>query len=326
MQIEQGPQLEMYRQKERAKIWALLLCIGYGLTTVSEWLMLQLTPDENGLWVAKAAEQPSIWVIVFFLVLGLFCLICTVGLVIASIIDRVKGTSARIRPDEGITGADVMYTLGWVQSLQIVLLFLYAFFLPYPIFSGGTIGSLLEASSLQVFVLIVAAFLFWRRGRQLGFRKPKQMMWMVLTLIGMFLFMAIALDFLVTLPVSDWLDLSLSSEREAGIEQEITQAKANNWLNGLMSILAIGVMAPIAEEILFRGVIQTFFIRKLGAFIGILLSSFWFAAIHIDLGLFAPLFTIGLFLGFLRYRFDSIWPAIILHSLNNVTSVLYYMF
>ncbi|MBL1541388.1 CPBP family intramembrane metalloprotease, partial [Klebsiella pneumoniae] len=81
------------------------------------------------------------------------------------------------------------------------------------------------------------------------------------------------------------------------------------------------VVAPIGEEILFRGVIQTYFTRRLGVIAAIFISSFWFALIHMDAAFFAPLFVIGAALGLVRHLFGTIWAPILLHSLNNLMSV-----
>jgi len=44
----------------------------------------------------------------------------------------------------------------------------------------------------------------------------------------------------------------------------------------------------------------------------------------VDVALLAPLFVIGLCLGYLRHRFQSIWGAVVLHVINNLTGVLHY--
>ena len=56
----------------------------------------------------------------------------------------------------------------------------------------------------------------------------------------------------------------------------------------------------------------------------ILLSSLVWTALHLqyDWFFFGEVFSIGLLLGYLRYRSHSIWLTIILHGLNNLAAVV----
>jgi len=90
-------------------------------------------------------------------------------------------------------------------------------------------------------------------------------------------------------------------------------------------VIAFCVAAPIAEELfargfLYRGWSETA-LRPLGA---ILLSSAAWTAVHLQYEwyFFGEIFTIGVWLGFLRHRFQSIWVTIIVHGLNNFAAVL----
>jgi membrane protease YdiL (CAAX protease family) len=87
-------------------------------------------------------------------------------------------------------------------------------------------------------------------------------------------------------------------------------------------LLGAAVIAPVCEEAYFRSFVFMGFLRRLPVWIAIVLSSFLFALIHLDPASFAVLFCIGLVLAFLRWYSNSIWPGIILHTLNNATSGL----
>lgn len=87
-------------------------------------------------------------------------------------------------------------------------------------------------------------------------------------------------------------------------------------------LLGAAVIAPVCEEAFFRSFAFMGFLRTMPVWIAILLSSFLFALIHLDPASFAILFCIGLALAFLRWYSNSIWPGIILHTLNNATSGL----
>ena len=94
-----------------------------------------------------------------------------------------------------------------------------------------------------------------------------------------------------------------------------------------MGYIAIGILAPIAEEMCFRGAI----LRKLLTmfpkrqhWIAIAVSAVLFALAHFNVVQSLHAFLIGLLLGWLYYRTDSILPGIVVHCINN--TVAYVMF
>ena len=97
---------------------------------------------------------------------------------------------------------------------------------------------------------------------------------------------------------------------------------------GLVVFAAV-VAAPIAEEFLFRRVLQGWLEGWLepleprrGGATAILLSSLAFAAAHVGQGMaWVPLFFFGLVVGYLARQTGSIVPGIILHGLFNAVSV-----
>lgn len=86
--------------------------------------------------------------------------------------------------------------------------------------------------------------------------------------------------------------------------------------------LAAVIVAPIVEEIFFRGFLFQGFRKQYGWIPALLLSSFIFAAAHLDLASFVPTFILGLILGYMYHDSDSVWPGILLHFMINATSVL----
>jgi len=302
--------------------WAILLCVGFILTTMLELLTIRFTKGADGRWMAAAAETPDNWFVILVLLVSLVSMIGGVIFLSYRIGEWRRGE--RISLSSLASGTDVIYMCAWLQFLNIGMLIAFQFFLHRPVFPEGTIGSLITSASLQVMILAVAFFQFKGRHQAIGLGWPRHLGKMLTAIVVLFLLIVYAMDLLVTNPLADLLNLSLESEREKQIESEILSAKQTNLPNVVTSILVIGVMVPIAEEILFRGVIQTFLVSRLGAWIGIGLSSLWFALLHVDLALFVPLFLIGAALGFIRHRFQSLWGAVLLHSLNNLMSMFVY--
>lgn len=86
--------------------------------------------------------------------------------------------------------------------------------------------------------------------------------------------------------------------------------------------MTVAVLPGICEEVLFRGLIQPAFMKKLGKHAGIILTSILFAAIHVSLQNFIPLFLLGLFLGVLSYRTGSFLFAAVAHIIVNGLAVI----
>jgi membrane protease YdiL (CAAX protease family) len=77
------------------------------------------------------------------------------------------------------------------------------------------------------------------------------------------------------------------------------------------------IVAPMVEEIFFRGFLFQGFRHRYGWVAGILISSFIFAAAHLDPVAFIPTFILGAVLAYVYHRSNSVWPGMILHFLIN---------
>ena len=83
-------------------------------------------------------------------------------------------------------------------------------------------------------------------------------------------------------------------------------------------LVVIGFMAPLGEELFFRGFLYRSVQKKAGSKIGILFSALYFGLVHLDpiQGLFA--FLISIPLAYFYEKSKSIYLPMILHILNNV--------
>ncbi|MGP1554194.1 MAG: lysostaphin resistance A-like protein [Prevotella intermedia] len=92
-----------------------------------------------------------------------------------------------------------------------------------------------------------------------------------------------------------------------------------------LGYLVIGILAPIAEELIFRGailrVLLDAFGRK-GRWPAIALTALLFAVIHGNLAQGTHAFVIGMVLGWLYVRTRSVLPGIVLHWVNNSTAYI----
>jgi membrane protease YdiL (CAAX protease family) len=82
-------------------------------------------------------------------------------------------------------------------------------------------------------------------------------------------------------------------------------------------ILVGVIFAPLVEEIFFRGFLFQGFRQRYGWIPALLISSFIFAAAHVDPVAFIPTFVLGAALAYVYHRSNSVWPGIVLHFLVN---------
>ena len=89
--------------------------------------------------------------------------------------------------------------------------------------------------------------------------------------------------------------------------------------------VAIGLLAPLVEEMVFRGAILRVLLQWCSKpWVSIAISALLFAVAHMNPAQLPHAFLIGLLLGWMYYRTDSIIPGIVYHWINN--SVAYVMY
>ena len=153
-----------------------------------------------------------------------------------------------------------------------------------------------------------------------------------------FLFFA-ALLWLFTLPIISFLaDINNKiafPTSFAGLENSfrLAEARAENAtrfllnitsLSGLMvNLLVIAVVAAIAEELIFRGIIQKLlFEQSKNIHLAIWLTALIFSLFHLQFFAIIPRIVLGAALGYTFYWSKSIWVPIFFHFINNASIVL----
>jgi membrane protease YdiL (CAAX protease family) len=122
----------------------------------------------------------------------------------------------------------------------------------------------------------------------------------------------------------DLVSRATGREVEPGFMGDVLKsARADGAL--WLLVIAFCVAAPISEEFFARGFLyrgwSESFLGPVGA---IVLSSMVWTVLHLqyDWYFLGEVFSIGLLLGYLRYRSNSTWLTIILHGLNNLAAVV----
>ena len=94
----------------------------------------------------------------------------------------------------------------------------------------------------------------------------------------------------------------------------------------LLALMAV-ILAPIFEELFFRGFLQPLLSRTFGAIAGILLTAALFGGLHAPEYSWAWQYAFcvslaGVVFGYLRYRTNSIIPCTVMHGCFNALSVI----
>jgi membrane protease YdiL (CAAX protease family) len=97
----------------------------------------------------------------------------------------------------------------------------------------------------------------------------------------------------------------------------VMAAEATGWRLAMV-ILVVVVAAPLAEELLFRGIMMRALARHFGTMTGAVLTSIVFASLHEQLPFgFFNLFATGMVLAMVYRATGSLVPCFVIHALNN---------
>lgn len=171
----------------------------------------------------------------------------------------------------------------------------------------------LTLSSVVSSVILTALFV-WRKWAPISRYYIQQKPWGVLI-------WAILAGLGAILPLQ-WLYEQMNITMTDDVKHLFESIMGSRW-----GYLALGILAPVAEELVFRGAIlrslMDYFNHRL-PWIPIVASALLFGAVHGNMAQFANAFTMGLLLGWLYYRTHSIVPGVVLHWVNNTVAYTMY--
>ncbi|EHQ90748.1 CPBP family intramembrane glutamic endopeptidase [Desulfosporosinus youngiae] len=194
----------------------------------------------------------------------------------------------------------IEFPLGWLES-------------PRDLESSHGILSFIAVGLGDVLLYFGVIWLFLHLIRRpfsdLGFVKPLRRFVVLGLIVGVLLFVGIGL-------LGNLLTKVLGTPAPQSFAAAVKGADYS-WEFILLTLLG-GVIAPIKEEMFFRGLIYPPLRQIFGRGKGILLTGLFFAALHLEIIRFLPLFIGGVVLTWLYERSSSIWPAIVAHGTWNV--------
>ena len=94
----------------------------------------------------------------------------------------------------------------------------------------------------------------------------------------------------------------------------------------LLVVFAGGVLAPIAEELYFRGFVFGSYLKTRGPLVAYVATALIFATLHLNLPALLPIFALSVIFCFAYQRTGSIVPSMIGHAVNNTMAfcILYF--
>ena len=89
-----------------------------------------------------------------------------------------------------------------------------------------------------------------------------------------------------------------------------------------LGVLSMALLAPLIEELMFRGAIQGYLMRRFSPWTAIIVSAVVFGVIHMNPQQMAYATLLGIVFGWIYYRTRSLLPVIAGHVLNNSVAVV----
>ncbi len=130
--------------------------------------------------------------------------------------------------------------------------------------------------------------------------------------------------FAITFAVADAYVYVLQHFFHISPQTNVQQLQGQNLAQPILIAVAIVAVfiAPIAEEVFFRGFMMEGFRKIMPAGVAVFFSGILFGVAHVQPQSLVLLIVAGWWLGFMRVRTRSIWPGVFFHMLNNAISLV----
>jgi len=194
--------------------------------------------------------------------------------------------------------------------------------------SNPWVRSIISTGLIQIVIMTLLPFLlymlFFRKKpkeilSETGFKKVSYKTVLISIGIGILLFLvnlAIATFFSAILSLFGYSSPVISDSASSGME-------INNFWLLILEIVIVSVAPAICEEFMHRGVLLKNVAASKGYKYAIIISSLMFGFMHLNIEQFFYASILGLVIGFVASISESIYPAMILHFINNFLNVYF---
>lgn len=247
-------------------------------------------------------------------------MICVVALVLAGVLHAFLrksmpglqwNTLGKVST-AGLSSADILGCLFVTAPYSLSLI------MPYKA-PSGPMDTLSLCVNFAVMLMIAGAVLFMFKQRNLlphgmGL-KPKHPVQVVSWTVGFYLFFVLLVMLLDRIGLKEWLVARLGEEQQQEIVNEMINA--DDLGRKVVLILGACVIAPVAEEIIFRGYLYPVVKRYTEPVVAALFTGVVFGAIHGNAWAVILLSLFGVLLAVLYEKSGSLWACILCHAMFN---------
>ena len=233
---------------------------------------------------------------------------------IRKLIEEDKSEEEKEKKEEETKEWDVPWTVkrAWQGVLGVIVIF-FVFALIVGAFQAVFPSPILLAVLSAILYGAIFMLVYYLSGRRIDalrfnpFPFFKAAGYSILFFVGIIIFEAIWISFLGVLGVTP-----------PDSATPIVEMYGSSALAFVVIFILTVVIAPFVEEVFFRSFLYQAFRKRYGVTVGILISAVIFGLFHFSFLVVLPVFVlIGIFLGYIFEKFHSVYPAIMLHALNN---------
>lgn len=202
---------------------------------------------------------------------------------------------------------------GWLYLIIAGISISISFLLTYLYLKNGFELDMIPNILLSEAMLIVPAFfvLLFSKEKVTEVLRIRKIKWSTVFGVVGFTLASSPLITLVNLASQLFVDNTVSANSEQFLS-----------LHPLLLIFFVGILAPVCEEVVFRGAIFSGYRKEGNIFKAILASGLLFGLLHMNINQASYAFVIGILLGFLVEATGSIFSSILFHILVNSTNAL----
>ncbi len=181
---------------------------------------------------------------------------------------------------------------------------------------------------LLVPTLILVRFISLKPKEFFRLRAPNMKAFFV-PIVGIFSLQVVLQIYLVfqeRIPLPPDLEQQLDEFKQLMDEAYKLLVSSNSIPELFWVIFVIALIPAIVEELLFRGLVQRSFEKSMSPMRAAVATGIIFASYHLNPSSFVPLAAIGIYLGFLAMRADSLWVSMATHFYNNALATIIFYF
>jgi len=229
----------------------------------------------------------------------------------AILVEQSPRSNVEVRPTDVFSVVNNYFLLFFCASCVISSIYLQQIFIMMGQYRVGISVSAILGIILPVYLLTRRFGASFRS--QIRMVRPRLYPMIVVALATLAAVVIVDQIYLITQQFSPAPEEYMSSVQEL---------RPNGVGSFIVTFLGLCMMVPMAEELVFRGVIQQIFTRNMGPALGFILGGLVFGAVHLNAHLLISISFFGVFLGFIYYATGNITYSIVAHSLFNAVALL----